>query len=216
MAEERWRDAARAMDLMAFDRYRRERLAAARLPQPPAPRLTVDEILQHDPDMPRVVAEYQVRKNNERLYDPSEWLLREFAGVRSLDSLATLSVEESAARWLQARDYRWSIRQAIERERARGCPSSAEPGGSLPAPDHKVLGAVVIDSTTAYVLHENDEFRRAEPDPDAAMHDMPPNILILRRRGGRWRILPRHTMLSGTDTFVSVECPAADRGRPRR
>lgn len=43
IAEERWRDAARAMDLMAFDRYRRERIAALRLPQQPMGQITVHE-----------------------------------------------------------------------------------------------------------------------------------------------------------------------------
>jgi hypothetical protein len=218
MAEERWRDAARSMDLLAFDRYRREQISAVRLPQPPRRRMTVDDYLQHQPDMPRAVAEYHVRTMNERVHDPSEWLLREFAGVRSLDSLAALSAEEAAARWLQAQDFRWSFRQAREQERARGCPIPDEADQHLPAPEHRVVGAVIVDSATAYVLHEDDQFRRAEPDRDAAMHAPLPNILTLRRRGDRWRILPRQAMFhgSGAVAHVSVQCVPSARPRPPR
>jgi hypothetical protein len=218
VADERWRDAARAMDLMAFDRYRRERIAVLRLPQPPMRQMTVDEYLQHDPGMPRAVAEYHVRKLREERHDPSDWLLREFAEVPSVDSLAALSVEEAAARWLRAQDLRWAFRQARERERERGCPLPSEGAEPHPAPSNRVLGEVMIDSTTAYVLHETQLFHRAEPDVDAAMYAMPPSVLTLRRRGDRWRILPRETMLRGSAAvgFVSVQCLPAGQARPPR
>lgn len=221
VAEGRWRDAARAMDLLAFDRYRRERIAAARLPRPPIPPMTVDEYLQHEADMPRVVAEYHVRKINERRSDPTEptdWLLHEFAEVPSVDSLAKLFVEEAAARWLRAQDLRWTLRQARERERARGCPLPGDGADVIPAPAYHVVGEAIVDSTTAYVLHEDRQFRRAEPDVDAAMHATAPAILTFRRRGDRWRILPRETMLRGGAGvgFVSVRCLPAGRSRPPR
>jgi hypothetical protein len=129
VAEERWRDAARQLDLAAFDRFRRERIAAARLPQPPHRQTTVEDLLRHDPDMPRAVAEYQIRKMTEARRHVFNWVDHEFAGVADVDALAALSAEESAARWLQARDLRWQSRRAAERERARGC---ALPPGQTP------------------------------------------------------------------------------------
>lgn len=168
--------------------------------------------------MPRAVAEYHVGKIREQRHDPSDWLLRDFAEVPSIDSLAALSVEEAAARWLQAQDLRWALRQARERERERGCRLPAEGAVVDPAPHTRVVGEVLIDSTTAYVLHEDQLFQRAEPDVDAAMHAPPPAILTLRRRGASWKILPRATMLRGSAAmgFISTQCVPAGQARPPR
>jgi hypothetical protein len=102
VTEERWRDAARELDLAAFDRFRRERIAAERL----SPRrqwvVTADDLLRRDPDMPRAVAEYQAKKIEESARETVSWTERDFANVSGIDSLAALSAEEAAARWLQA------------------------------------------------------------------------------------------------------------------
>jgi hypothetical protein len=208
VAGERWLDAARHLDVAALDRYRREQIAAARLrPHRPPRVITVEELLQQDPDMPRAVAEYQARKANERIREPSGWFEHEFA-VTSLDSLAALSPEEAAARWLQARDLRWRTRRAVEQMRARGCRLPAAADEPLPAPSQRILAAAVVDSTTAYVLFDHGRFVRADPDLDAALHSDGPHLLTLRRRGERWRILPRHEMAHGPVVIdYIVDCP---------
>jgi hypothetical protein len=216
VAEERWRDAARELDLAALDRYRRERIAAARLPQPRSRPMTVDEYLRHDPDMPRAVAEYHVRKLNEAPHDPREWVLREFADVRDIDALAALSAEESAARWLQAQDVRWAVRRAMEEQRKRGCLLPAETAEGMPAPDHRIVGAVLVDSTTAYVLHQEATMRRADPDVEAAVYAEPPRVMTLRRRSDRWRILPRQEALHGTLGITVMSTLCMPRERPPR
>jgi hypothetical protein len=207
VAEERWRDAARQLDLAAFDRFRRERIAAARLPQPPHRQTTVEDLLRHDPDMPRAVAEYQIRKMTEAQRQVFNWVDHEFAGVADVDSLAALSAEESAARWLQARDLRWQSRRAAERERARGCALPPEADSAMPSPVHEVVATAVTDSATAYVLYRDAIRRRAEPDLDAAVHSDGPSVMTLRRRGGRWQILPREGMLHGLVGVVHVVSP---------
>ena len=216
IAEERWRDAARELDLAAFDRYRRERVAAARLPWLRPNLMTVDEYMRQDTTMPRAVAEYQLRKMNESRPDPNAWLAREFADVPDIEALAALSVEEAAARWLQAADVRWHVRRAAEEQRKSGCELPPGSQSSLPQPSHRVLGEIRVDSTTAYVLHEDLSLRRAEPDVDAELHAQPPVVVTLRRPRDRWRILARDRMFRG-DMVLGYHWPACIPGpRPRR
>jgi hypothetical protein len=212
VAEERWRDAARRLDLAAFDRYRRERVATARL-QPTTPAIpTPEELMRHDPDMPRAVAEYQVRKMATTPDYVLNWVQYEFAQVANVDSLAAIPVEDAAARWLQAGDIRWQAQRVADWERRRGCPLPPE-AHQMPPPSFQISGFVIADSATAYVLYTDAVFRRAQPDVDADVFDEGPQVLILRRRAGRWLIRPRHKLLSGALGFVfSPDCPARPPG----
>ncbi|MFN2567647.1 MAG: hypothetical protein ABR499_21845 [Gemmatimonadaceae bacterium] len=214
VAEERWRGAAGHLDLAAFDRYRRERIAAERLPQPPRRTITADDLLRQDPDMPRAVAEYQARRMSEATGRALTWVDHEFADVPTVDSLAALSAEESAARWLQARDPRWTARRNAQVQRERGCPVPLELGRSFPPPVHEIVASVVADSATAYVLHRDATLRRrAEPDLDASIHSEGPLVMTLRRRNGRWQILPRDATSHGFTHVVGFfdDCPRANR-----
>jgi hypothetical protein len=214
VAEERWRDAARLLELRAFDRYRREQVASMRLPMPEST-ITVEELLRHDPDMPRAAAEYRVRKAQEARRNTRERLLaHEYAGVTSLDSLAAMSAEEAAARWLQVRDVRWMSRRAHEEAvRSGRCPPGLPAGEPEVVAPHEIVGAVNNDSI-AYVLHADPTFRPRRPDAD--LHGPGPTVMHLRRRGGRWQIVPRYDVLrEGLGSFVSVECTPVD-SAPRR
>lgn len=208
VTEARWRDAARHLDLAAFDRFRRERIAAARLPVLRPHPTTADELLRHDPDMPRAVAEYQARKIAEAARQPFNWVDREFADVADVNALAALSAEESAARWLQAGDLRWAVERAAQRERERGCALPPDAGCATPAPVYEILATAVTDSTTAYVLYRERMRARADPDIDAAVSADGPRVMTLRRRSGRWQILPRDDMLQREVgiSFVSADC----------
>jgi hypothetical protein len=211
VAEERWRDAARQLDLAAFERYHRSAVGVARQMRPPRPP-TVEEFLQRDPDMPRAVAEYQVRKALEVRRDFGDPTFQEFAGVTSVDSLAALPTEEAAARWLQARDFRWMARQHLRMERERGCPLPPDAEQMLPASSYVIAAAAVTDSV-AYVV-----FREAGLAPRAAdadeVHWQGPDLLELRRQDGRWRIIARSDLLRGSGTVgVSVDCPPVRAGK---
>lgn len=217
VAEARWRDAARLLDLRAFDRYRRELIASMRLPVPERT-ITVEEILRHQPDMPRAVAEYQVSKAQEAQRDVSAMMLsHDYAGVTSVDSLAAMSAEEAAARWVQARDDRWMSRRALEAAVRRGhCP----PGLTTDRPEavapQEIVGTVITDSV-AYVLHVDPRFRSTRPDAD--LHGPGPSVLQLRPVAGRWRIVPRQDVLRARGAvFVSADCMPVDSttGRRRR
>jgi hypothetical protein len=209
----RGRDAARLLDLRSFERYWREQVHwMKRRPVDHERTITVEELLRHDPQMPRAVAEYQVRRALETRPDFGEMLNHEYAGVTSLDSLAALSVEDAAARWLRAQDHRWAARLSRRDAARRGCPMPPETDAPEPAPPHQVLGMVVRDSV-AYILHVDPLVQMKSGDTD--LHGPSPLVLHLRRRSGRWQILPRHDVLRTINSVVSYDC-VPGRVLPRR
>jgi hypothetical protein len=58
--------------------------------------------------------------------------------------------------------------------------------------------------------------RRADPDVDAAVYDEPPRVMTLRRRGDRWRILPRQEALHGTMGIALTSTACVPTERPPR
>ena len=163
--------------------------------------------MRSDPDMPRAVAEYQARKMAAAHHHAVDWIQYDFGDVSNVDSLAALPVEDAAARWLQARDIRWQVRRAAERERQRGCPVPSDSGSPVPAPTVEIVGAVTVDSATAYVLYTDGVFRRAQPDVDADVFDEGPRVLPLRRYRGRWVIRPRQVLSNTVVGFMlSPDC----------
>lgn len=190
----RWRDAARHVDLVAFDAMRRERVGAIRsaLRRPP---ITVEQYMEADPQMPRAVAEYHVKQIHEAMGRMSNPLAHDFADVPNVDSLATLSPLDAAARWLEAQDERYQYRMAIAAARpGRGCEGVPVTSDTLAAPPPRpVLGAVVRDSV-AYVVHGEPK-RSSLADSSLASPEVlweePPAVLVLRRRRGLWLVDPR-------------------------
>jgi hypothetical protein len=202
VAEERWRDAAGLLDLRTFERFRRDQVQWMRAPTP-EPTITVEQLLRHDPGMPREVAEYEVKRIRERSRDVrGQMLEREFANVTSVDTLAALPAAEAAARWLQAQDYRWLWRLARRDAAHRGCPTMPESEGPRAAV-REIVGAILAD-TIGYVLHTDPMFRMRSEDTD--LHDPSPVVMHLRRRAGRWLILPRHDVLRAAGTIVTMDC----------
>ena len=107
----RWLDAARMLDLKSFEAQRAQSVAIARRTRDAHPfHLTVDQILRHDPSMPRAVAEYQVKQAEQSFRDFNP-LADEYADVPTADSLAALPVDLAAARWLEAKDPRWLMKR---------------------------------------------------------------------------------------------------------
>jgi hypothetical protein len=144
----------------------------------------------------------------------------EYARVPSVDSLARLSVQDAAARWLEAKDERWSTRRAFAEYQKRGCLSADSLEAMVQAMRPlatRIIGTVVDDSM-AYVLHEDAHmFNSAaaglagERAATTAADDqiaMPPRILTLRRRGGAWRVVPGHQMGGIAVMFSRGGCPS--------
>lgn len=204
----RWLDAARLMDLDAISAVRDQTVRAARGKR----RVTVitpEMLLEHNPKMPREVAEYEARVSNERAtdFDPVAY---EYANVPSIDSLARLPGVDVAARWLEARDVRWGVRRGLAEYQKQGCISadSVESIVRRMRPGAARIVGTVVDDSLAYVLNERgfmddsdaESAGRARPRRRSARAAMmfPPSVVILRRVGSEWRVVPSIDSFAGT------------------
>jgi hypothetical protein len=198
VAAERWDAAAARLDLARFEPFFKEQLrnsrSEVRLPDP-----TPEELMARDSTMPRAVAEWQVARMrasrpNMAFGDYSH----EFAGVTSQHDLLTLTIPDAAARWLAARDERTQLRESARRQ---GCPLGNLPQASPPT-RHTVLGVLMTNDSTAYVVHTDDRFRDA---PAGLMSTT--RVLVARRTGSAWRIAPQRDLLNPTNyAVVGVLC----------
>jgi hypothetical protein len=224
-AAHNWRDAAGFLDLDAFERYRRQMVESARRPFR-GPAITVATLMKSDPDMPRAVAEYEVRRLEKMGGDSTPWLRYEFADVASVSDLAALSTIEAAARFIEAEDFGYKRREAVRRDTA-GCRKLAK---SVIMPDvrtepNRILGVIVRDSD-AYVLHESSDMQlMARARDSSAAHQarvtgsrvtewytLPPHVMQLRMIEGKWLILGAQGLLD-EGGMVSVECMEDEGGK---
>lgn len=179
----RWSEAARLLDLDQFDRFRQDFISRARRSSNEGPQLTVDELRRMDPDMPRQVAEYQVRQMEEqqrRYADPTPF---EFARVASISALRALTSEEAAARWLESRDPQWQVRMQFEQA---GCPAPDDLD-EIPVPRRRVVGVVADDDSLSYAVFREER----AGDETAAWASGDVSVLELKLRRGRWLVSPR-------------------------
>lgn len=184
VAAARWSEAAGQLDLDAFKEYVDHFLARTSRTTPDRPLPTVAELRRQDPSMPREVAEWQIqqmRQAQQRYADPTAF---EFARVESAAALRRLPLSDAAARWIEARDARYSIPKQLE---AMGCP--APPAGDLPTPRRRVLGVVPDGETLAYALYRED-IEYGGPPAGGEL-----GIIELHLQRGRWLIQPRGDLL---------------------
>lgn len=225
--EDRWLDAARILDLRRFETLRQMTLKGVRTVRAPS-RLTPEVIMRSDPDMPRAVAEYQAKQANKGL-EEFDLLAYQFARVPSADSLEALSVDEAAARWLEAKGPKWT--EERERKRAAGrppmkCPESVDSMtfsslGQFRAPGAAILGATADGDSVRYVVVGRGFGLR--PRTQEFESEISPHVLTLVRVNGAWRIVPTADMItstgfSGNTTFsiaCEVEKPAKDSSKKK-
>ena len=219
--EAQWNAAARLMDLETFGKLRAEEVRSMRRTR--TRRMTADELMKEVPKMPRAVAEYQAADYNEQA-GRSDRLLYAYANVPSVDSLAALSVEDAAARWLEAKDQRYTMRRALEEQRARcNVPDSVFAQiFPLPTTKYEVLGTIVKDSL-AWSLFEQ-TFDMSQPDSlhspratrsrrSGASWTMPPSVLTLRRIGDVWRVAPGMPF-GNPSSFMVANCTRVTKQTP--
>jgi hypothetical protein len=221
--QERWRDAARLMDLATFGALRDQDVSNMRDAGKRVHHVTPEELMKFDPKMPRAVASYQAARSNEQI-GRNDWLSHEYANVSSIDNLAALSAEDAAARWLEARDSRYMMRQALVAQRGL-----CEVPDSILAqtvhftrPTFRRVGTVLADSL-AYVLYTADTSSESGQDSVTAGHArqrsaeatyvMSPPVLTLRRLDGQWRIAPSFGMSNAGS--VVIACDPKPRARKR-
>jgi len=210
IAAAQWKEAAGYLDLDAFESFWHSQIEQARESRV-GPPVTADRLMRSDTSMPRAVAEYEARRLNENRANDSRYLGHQFADITSVDSLAALTVLDAAARWLEARDIRYSMRRSIEAAKARGQCVPNVPADSLipPQPLRIVLGTIVRD-TEAYVLNSGAEPDLSRLPPAMSWLAPPPNVLQLRRRGAAWRIIGARDMLGNGDQIIGIaSCESA-------
>jgi hypothetical protein len=212
----RWLDAARLLDLKSFEPQRARSVSNARHAQHEQPfHLTVDQILSHDPSMPRAAAEYQVKQAKAAFRDFNP-LTYEYADVPTADSLAALPVDVAAARWLEAKDIRWLMKRQMKLEphsfsgecskvydsvtKTTNVLDEAAVASMFTPPPREVVAVAPVGSTAgsadslSYVLfRERYESRwdsTALGPMDRLEMQMSPKVLTLIRTSVGWRVVP--------------------------
>lgn len=202
----RWLDAVRAIDLDQFDRFRQDFVTRARRSSSEGPQPSVEELRRMDPDMPREVAEYQIRRIQEqqrRYADPTPF---EFARVASISALRALSAEDAAARWLEARDPQWQVKMQFEQA---GCPPPDDVG-EIPVPRRRLVGVVADGDSLTYAVYR--EERPGDETPAWAGGDVA--VMELKLRRGRWVIAPRADLVPEVGQVDVSSCRGASPRRP--
>lgn len=225
VAAERFTDAARLMDLEAFDAERRSEVESLRHPMPTR-HLTADYFQKLDPTAPRAVAEWQAQRFNAPRRDDAMRLRFEY-GVSTIDSLSAMTAEQAAARQLAVHDVRFTMRESI----SGGIPSACkldsadrrkalEGVSAMRVVPARIMG-VVMDGDVAYVLHTRADIEglgdmpgppdahageaQASPAARGWMSIHPPT-LEMRFIGGRWRVGPE---LAPDGGFAMTGCGRA-------
>jgi hypothetical protein len=203
VADERWEVAAAFVDTSAVRRMVLERMRWRRN-EPIRREMTIEDFMRDDPQKPRVVAEYELKRWRDQVaWLPTDGTTYEFEGVKSVDELGTLSAREATARFLKAQDDRVRMRVSLARS---GCSDSMT---ALPFTMRRILGVVLAGDTVAYVLHND------LPPEAGLMPGTEPMVMQLRLRGGSWRILPTHVLLRRAGSTVAVtRCDSTTRPRP--
>ncbi|MEO8579037.1 MAG: hypothetical protein ABI469_02230 [Gemmatimonadales bacterium] len=196
--------------------------------------MTAEELMKLDPDMPRAVAEYQVKKMDEGIRD-YDLLSREFARVSSADSLRALSTEEAAARWLEAKGWQWRNELAgreAKRHSGLACPDVPDSlqkkvdslkktfaAQAMPVVD--VLGATSASGLLRYVVvgFRYKGGRVAAVDEADSWLGMSPRVMTLRSVDGTWKVIPTEDMPQSDglgDTVFTFGCDVKLKGDSAR
>jgi hypothetical protein len=214
--ESRWLDAARMLDLKSFEPIQRNAITASR--QRGTFRLaTAEDLMKYDPDMPRAAAEYQVKRMNE--LRSRDFVLDEFARVTSVDSLASLSTEQAAARWLEGQGPEWKTELSSRDARTAptvDCPELSDSAKramiirDARMPRATILGETERSDSLRYVVVGEDYGSVHIPDRTVNGGTLSPHVIILVNVAGAWKIvptldIPRSNGLGGM-AGVSIAC----------
>jgi hypothetical protein len=204
IADERWDAAAAFIDSSVIQRLVAEQVRQA--PRNSRREMTIEDFMRDDPDKPRVVAEYELRRfqRNTARFDEGEMLSYEFLGVGSIAALRALTTQQATVAYLKARDFRALMREQMRRS---GCDTT----GTMPHSFRRIVGSALSSDTVAYVLYEDDMF--AMPSRNGVL--MEPSVMILRLRGPAWKIVPSTGRMGGPVMSVGpMRCDSTQR-RPR-
>ena len=212
LAREDWAQLAEMCDPASLSLFRS---AAIRYYLEPKPRsiVTVEQYLEHAPDMPREVAEYHVRQIQAEL-DRSKSLERDYPTVGSIDELRQMSAVALYASWLEGKSFRRQLQRAAKQH---SLPDSAvdEALRSAGAEERATLLGVVPDGErVAHVLYRMEVTSAPEiSEGDTAEHEFQKDMagrqfvhVLTCRRGteGGWRLIADHSLLGHGAKVVSL------------
>ena len=177
----RWTEASRLLDTTSLNHIRRQSAEYVRRWRAARP-LTLRQFMETNPDVPRDVAALRVKEANERTRQLGKALSP--YGVEDPDSLLSLPIRTYAARWLEIRDERWQLRES-----ARRCGDGMAPDVAIEP--YRVIASVSGDGV-AYVLYDPGAGRSPMANAD---EPRVPRVMVLRRRGSTWSIVPRDELI---------------------
>jgi hypothetical protein len=204
--EERWLDAGQFLDPTSVDMARWDIIKSA---GKWGRARTVEEYLRDDPKMPREVAEYFVRSAEESMRRMKNIIPYQFAFVEDTATLKQLSQLEAAARYVQARDFRYRIRMSYLS--TPGCEGQTldEAEAKELAPRFELLGTAVRGDT-AWIM-----FR--DTSRTGGYSFMGPGVATLFRVGTRWYVdIDRPQYGSAGFGIANVQCTDAAGAGTRR
>lgn len=205
VAERRWRDAAQFVDTAFTEQMRRHTIMSATERERA---VTVEEHMRSDPEMPREVAEYFVRRAQQSMRAFGNEIAHEFALVEDTTTLRQLSAMEAAARYVHAQDPRYMLWRSYSV--APGCAGRTPDDEALNEfmPQREVL-ASVVRGDTAWIMYRDtagmsSQMRRG------------PEIAAMRRAQGRWLVDLEHAPDRGSGALFAIECTKSDSAATRR
>jgi hypothetical protein len=149
---EDWRAAALLCDPVSLRHFHGQILAQF---APAVHEIAVEDLLRHDPEMPREAAEYEVARHR-KASDAAARLRHEIPRVASLAELRELSPAEAFAGWLEERSFRRQLEQrAAAGERAAMKAAQLPRGASVFALHLSPLGAVTDGERVTHVLYRH-------------------------------------------------------------
>lgn len=147
---------------------------------------TVEQYMQMDSTMPRVAAEYSVRKAKEAMSArPPSVLLMLFADVERTEQIDSLTDAELYIRRLRASQLSYQVDLSI-----RSSKCAVKPGAAIPDVNRTVRGVALLTTRDAVALYEEGGMLDEPGAFVVELHQLP-----MRGARARWRIVASDQLL---------------------
>ena len=205
-----WPAVVALCDPVSLIAFRRELLSSIAPPKPWA-QLTVDDLMRHDPEMPREAAEYHLAQQR-RFTDQTNRLADEL-GVETVAQAEAMTPQDTFIAWLDAHSFPRQLERQIEQGHVP--PDAANLMESFPEL-WRIAFDAVIEGNLAYVLYrlvgedapkddseaEDEEWQQqqAELSDDekqlqADLANRPSWTTCRRQSTGEWRLIVTQNFL---------------------
>ena len=210
---EQWSEAASYLDPEALERIRQREIS--QYSDANFPHWTVEQFMKNDPEMPREVAEYELKRMNKLRKSRAmqiPWSY-EFADANTVEELRKFTRDELGVSWVKAHDLAYRSRQSVaacEQIRSESAAAIAKRVASMRT--YRILGEIVNDSM-AYVLKEDGfEGKPSNPLEDVGII-LPPENFMLRKVAATWKLLP---FIGRSSNVISIACMEEQAPPPKK